>query len=219
MIIEDWGTIAYGEAWNRQKILNENLRNHKSHDEYLIFAEHPPVFTLGFHANQQNLLVSSDILKSKNIECFRIERGGDITFHGPGQLVVYPIMDLSTHKLGVKQYVHLLEKTVIQLLDIYNIKAYTDDSAIGVWLDWGLKEARKICAIGIKISRGVSMHGLALNVNTDLDYFNLINPCGFTDKGVTSMEKELYHPVDMDDVKSKFAQIFIGLLKNPVKGV
>ena len=142
-------------------------------------------------------------------ECIRIERGGDITYHGPGQLVVYPVINLLRHGLGVRKYVETLERSVIGLLESYGVTASSNNDAIGVWIDWNGVSPRKICAIGVKVSHGVTMHGLALNVNTDLSAFSLINPCGFTDKGVTSIERELGRKVDLDEVRSRMAGILL----------
>jgi len=146
-------------------------------------------------------------LLSKNA-FYKINRGGDITYHGPGQLVGYPIIDLESFKLGVKEYVHLLEEVIIQTLGQYNISATRLEGATGVWLDVSTPKVRKICAIGVRISRYVTMHGFALNVNTDLKYFSHINPCGFQDKGVTSMQKELGREMDMKEIKTQFNSQF-----------
>lgn len=212
IITEDWGLIDYREAWKRQKNLCDLLKLNKNHDEYLIIAEHPSVFTLGFHGNENNLLISNNDLKKIGAECIRIERGGDITCHNPGQLVIYPIIDLYKHSLGVKEYIELLEKSIIKLLKEYEISACSNSSAKGVWIDWQKDNPRKICAIGVKISRGITMHGLALNVNNDLSLFSKINPCGFTDKGVTSLSKERGHIIDMTSLKSRICKILIEAL-------
>lgn len=205
--IEDWGTLPYREAWERQKDIFNNLILNPDENEHLILVEHPHVYTLGFHGNAANMIANEDRLKSIGAELIRIERGGDITYHGPGQLVVYPIINLHQHGLGVKKYIELLEESVIELLSGYGIKATSNNDAIGVWLDWGQPSERKICAIGVKISHGITMHGLALNVNTDLAAFNLINPCGFADKGVTSIAKELGREIEMSEIKNQLAKI------------
>lgn len=209
MKIEDWGLIPYREAWDRQKDLVNKLIENNNSEEIIALVEHPAVYTLGFHGNKNNLLLNRCQLEVLGVECISIERGGDITYHGPGQLVVYPIINLHKHGLGVKKYIHLLEDSVRELLGLYGIESSSNDDAIGVWLDWQNPSARKICAIGVKISRGISMHGLALNVNTDLSGFLKINPCGFTDKGVTSMSKELNREVDFKEVKSRLADIIL----------
>lgn len=192
MKIENWGLIPYREAWERQKELFRRLIDGDAEAETIAVCEHPAVYTLGFHGNADNLLVNP----REGEEVIRIERGGDITYHGPGQLVVYPLIDLRRHHLGVKQYVGILEQAVRETLEAYGIATTSNDDQIGVWLDWGKLTARKICAIGVKISHGATMHGLALNVNTDLDAFGLINPCGITDKAVTSMQRELGREVE-----------------------
>lgn len=218
MEIIDFGISDYRTIWERQKSLQNSLIESKktktSTEEILMLGEHPAVYTLGFHGNAGNLLVSEEILKSRDCEVIRIERGGDITYHGPGQLIAYPIIDLEAHKLGVKKYVDLLEESVIRLLKKYEIKGERVEGATGVWIDKGSSQERKICAIGVKIRRFVSMHGLALNVNTDLSAFGAINPCGFTDKGVTSIEKEIGEKVNMSSIKHSFSSIFLNLLEN-----
>lgn len=215
--IEDFGITDYRKMWDRQKSLFHSLiddkRNHKSvENEYVLIGEHPSVYTLGFHGNDANMLQAEE-LKRRGIEFIHIERGGDITYHGPGQMIVYPILDLEYHHLGVKQYMSLLEDCVIELLAIYGIKGEKVDGATGVWIDVGTLNERKICAMGIKCSKFVTMHGLALNVNTDLTAFSAINPCGFVDKGVTSLAKELAHPVDIQTTKSQFTQILLSALQ------
>lgn len=213
----DLGEKPYRSVWSFQKYLFDKLIVLKKQDividnEYIIFVEHQPVFTIGKHGKQNNMLFNKKQLEEKGAEFIHIERGGDVTFHGPGQLVVYPIIDLSKHKLGVKNYVELLEECVIQLLQKYNIKGERVNGATGVWIDKGMPNERKICAIGVKCSYFVSMHGFALNVNTDLNWFSAINPCGFIDKGVTSLEKELGHKVDIIELKEKTAEIISSLL-------
>lgn len=206
---EDWGRLPYREAWDRQKTVFQNLIADPAADEIIAVVEHPPVYTLGFHGNENNLIASEERLLALGAECIRIERGGDITYHGPGQLVVYPLLNLRNHRLGVKKYIELLEQSVVELLGEYGVTAGSNDNQIGVWLDWGKPEARKICAIGVKISHGATMHGLALNVNTDLSAFGLINPCGITDKGVTSMAREIGRDLDFGQVKKDLARILL----------
>lgn len=215
--IEDFGITDYRKMWDRQKSLFHSLiedkRNHKSvENEYVLIGEHPSVYTLGFHGNNANMLHAEE-LKRNGIEFIHIERGGDITYHGPGQMIVYPILDLEYHHLGVKQYMSLLEDCVIRLLDFYGIKGEKVDGATGVWIDVGKPNERKICAMGIKCSKFVTMHGLALNVNTDLTAFSAINPCGFVNKGVTSLAKELAHPINIQTIKSQFTQILLSALQ------
>lgn len=167
-------------------------------DETVFIVEHRPVYTLGRHGCRDNL-VDEAFIRENGIDLVRIERGGDITFHGPGQVVVYPIIDLRFRHLGVKSYVRLLEQAVIMTLDDFGIAGERVDGATGVWIGAGTDNERKICAIGIKCSRFVTMHGLALNVSTDLRYFRVINPCGFTDRGVTSVSAELGRRIAFDD--------------------
>lgn len=217
------GLIDYKEAWDFQEDFFQRMVNQKldkfAGDEkdkvrsLLIFCEHPHVYTLGKSGEQENLLISDDLLKKINATYYRINRGGDITYHGPGQIVGYPIFDLELFGLQVKQYIANLEESIIRTLAIYDIEASRLDGATGVWLDSEKPgEARKICAIGVKASRFVTMHGFAFNVNTNLDYFGYINPCGFVDKGVTSLEKELGRKMDIDEVrqilKGKLAEVF-----------
>lgn len=205
MKIEDWKHIPYSEAWSRQtEIFNSVIEARKEGQPYenrIIFCTHPHVYTIGKHGKQENMLISGEMLSRIGAEVFRIDRGGDITYHGPGQLVCYPIICLEDFKLGLKSYLHLLEEAVIRTCSHYGIKSVRVDGATGVWIDIGTPHERKICAMGVRSSHFVTMHGLALNVNTDLKYFGYINPCGFTDKGVTSIEKETGTQVPMDEVR------------------
>lgn len=212
MQVKDLGLLPYRQAWELQHRLVKELQEGRG-QEQLLLVEHRPVFTLGFHGNAANMLLPARTLAEKGIECIRIERGGDITYHGPGQLVAYPILDLRAHSLGVKAYVRLLEESVIRLLAQYCIDAARDPDAPGVWLEVDTPRQRKICALGVKVSHAVTMHGLALNVNTDLTPFSYINPCGFVDKGVTTMALELGHPLDFQEVKARFAAILSQALK------
>lgn len=217
----DFGLAPYREIWEMQrKLQNELIAKKKEKklikNEYLLVGEHFPVYTLGFHGNAENLLINEEALKAQGCECIRIERGGDITFHGPGQIILYPIIDLEKHNLGVKAYVSLLEESVLNLLRGYGIKGERVEGATGIWIGKGTREERKICAIGVKISRGISMHGLALNVNTELSAFSAINPCGFADKGVTSMQKELGRNLEMEEVKLTLSEIFLTLLEKEI---
>ena len=207
LLYYDLGLIPYQPAWDYQeKLYNElmerKLAGEKSFPGYLLFCEHPPVFTLGKSGSKENLLINEEMLAQRGIEFYRINRGGDITFHGPGQIVGYPILDLEQLGLGIRNYIEKLEESVILVLKEYGIAAGRLTGATGVWLDPGLPTAaRKICAIGVKAGRHITMHGFAFNVNTDLSYYRYINPCGFVDKGVTSMEKELGAAQDMEKVK------------------
>lgn len=176
---------------------------------HLIMIEHPHVYTFGKSADRQNLLASDDVLIDMEAKVYDIERGGDITYHGPGQLVVYPIFDLEALGMGIKTFVQSIEHCIIQTLADYGIVAGTIPDRIGVWIDIDQPNERKIAAIGIKCSRFVSMHGLAMNVNTDLSMFNHIVPCGIVDKGVTSMEMELGGKIDMFEVKEKMGKHFV----------
>jgi lipoyl(octanoyl) transferase len=215
----DLGLIRYKEAWDLQEslfqsIVDIKLQNLKHVDNqqiitqnYLLFCEHPHVYTLGKSGSEDNLLINDLQLKARNAEFFAINRGGDITYHGPGQIVAYPILNLTHFVKGARVYIHQLEEAVIFMLKHYQIDGERLDGATGVWLDVGKPGlTRKICAIGVRTSRWVSMHGLALNINTDLNYFNLINPCGFTDKMVTSLEKELGFRVPYNDAKDRLKE-------------
>lgn len=206
----------YREMWERQHALFDAMVNSKREgfmpgEEHLLLLEHQPVLTLGRHGHEENL-VNEEEMHRRGIECIRIERGGDITYHGPGQLVAYPIIDLERHRLGVKDYIDRLEESVIRTIAEYGIKGERVDGATGVWIGKGTPTERKICAIGVKCSRYVTMHGLALNVNTNLDAFRLINPCGFTDKGVTSIARETGHEVELREVARRLENHLFDLL-------
>lgn len=200
----NWGRIRYKEALERQQhYFNQFLKAKEEGALYLnhwISCEHPPVITLGKHAKLSNLLYSECDLSDKGVEVVATERGGDVTFHGLGQLVVYPIIDLEEFGLGLREYISFLEEIVIRTLRDYGLHGERIDGAAGVWLGKNTANERKICAIGVKSSRYVTMHGLALNINTDLSYFSLINPCGFLNKGVTSLQKETGRFQNMNDV-------------------
>lgn len=206
------GKRSYQEVWDYQKNwLTEGLllkKNQKSVPQELILVEHPHVYTMGKSANNNNLLVNDDFLKKINAEAFQTERGGDITYHGPGQLVAYPLLDLETFNLGVKKYIFNLEEVIITLLSKYKIKAERIDGKTGIWIDKGQPNERKIAAIGIKCSRHLTIHGLAFNVNTDLSYFNHIVPCGIADSAVTSLAKELGKPIEMHSIIKEFTDTF-----------
>lgn len=215
----DLGLMTYQQAWEYQEelfreVMEGKLSGRKERQYYLLFCEHPPVFTLGKSGSPSNLLINEEMLQKRGIEFYRINRGGDITFHGPGQIVGYPILDLEAFGLGIKQYISLLEEAVIRLLASYGLEAGRLEGATGVWIEPAVSnKARKICAIGVRASRFVTMHGFAFNVNTDLDYYRLINPCGFTDKGVTSMEKELGRAQGFEEVKNALKEMLFGLLR------
>jgi lipoyl(octanoyl) transferase len=210
----NWQTIDYKEAWNKQEALFQEIIQTKKEGkdttglETVFLCEHPHVYTLGKNGQVNNLLINEDFLRKIDASFYKIDRGGDITYHGPGQLVGYPVLDLENHGSSLKGYIAQIEKAIIQTLAHYDIQGACLEGATGVWLDGNTKLARKICAIGVRASRFVTMHGFALNVNTDLTYFNYINPCGFVDKGVTSMQKELGKSVDMNEVKEVFKEYF-----------
>lgn len=209
----DLGVIDYKEAWDLQEQLFDEIVSRKLHNRenpankrkivnHLLFCEHPHVFTLGRSGQESNLLIPESLLRQIDAKFYKINRGGDITYHGPGQIVGYPILDLESLGLGIKDYIHLLEEAIIATLAEYGVSASRLDGATGVWLDSDKPgKARKICAIGVRASRFVSMHGFALNINTDLSYFRHINPCGFIDKGVTSLQQELGAKQDIEAIK------------------
>ena len=203
IILTDWGTIDYREAWRRQEEIFDrqidNKQNKLPTENNLIFCEHPHVYTIGKSGNAGNMLIDDG-----TVPVYRTDRGGDITYHGFGQIVGYPVFDLESLGIGLREYIARLEEAVIRLLDDYDIEGGHYAEGTGVWIDTALpSKTRKICAIGVRSSRYVTMHGFALNVNTDLSYFGRINPCGFTDRGVTSMKKELGKSLDIDEVKQK----------------
>lgn len=180
----------------------------------LFFCEHNPVLTIGKSGKDSNLLISETLLAKKGVSFFHTNRGGDITYHGPGQITGYPVFDIASFGLGLKQYIHTLEEVIIRFLDLYGICGERLDGAAGVWLDASVQgKTRKICAIGVKSSNYVTMHGFALNINTDMNYFSLINPCGFTDKGVTSLALELGGEQDFEFAKEQLYGIFRELFR------
>jgi lipoyl(octanoyl) transferase len=211
--IIDLGRKSYGESLAvQEKYFNDiielkraNRRNGTSEptNNFLLWVEHTPVFTLGKSGKIEHLLVDQQALTEKGIEFFQTNRGGDITFHGPGQIVGYPIFDLDNFFTDIHKYLRFLEQAVIDTLTEYGLEATRSEGETGVWLDAGTPFARKICALGVRASRWVTMHGFALNVNTDLSYFNHIVPCGIQGKGVTSLAKELEGEVNTDKVKQK----------------
>ena len=195
-------------GFQKQTVSQEHITNN-----YLLFVEHPHVFTLGKSGSEENMLANFIQLQAKNAEFVHTNRGGDITYHGPGQIVGYPILNLDYFAKGIRNYIEKLEESIILCLKHYGIEGHRLEGATGVWLDPAVPaKVRKICAMGVRVSRGVSMHGFALNVNTDLSYFSLINPCGFTDKKVTSLQAELGIEKDINEVKAvlkdKIAEVF-----------
>lgn len=216
------GLIDYKEGWDYQeelfkasidlKIAHRDGKTEELPANHLIFCEHPHVYTLGKSGAESNLLISEMALKEYGAQFYKINRGGDITYHGPGQLVMYPIFDLDQFFTDIHKYMRFLEEAVILTLSEFGIKAGRVEGLTGVWLDGGKPNERKICAMGVKSSRWVTMHGIALNVNTDMSYFNHMVPCGIVDKAVTSMEKELNRKIDLKAVenalKENMANIF-----------
>ncbi|MDR0954735.1 MAG: lipoyl(octanoyl) transferase LipB [Rikenellaceae bacterium] len=219
--VVDWGLIEYGAAYQRQReafdALTEAKRRGQAGRQMLLLCEHPHVYTLGKSGTAENLLVSEAFLQSIGATYFNTDRGGDITYHGYGQLVGYPILDLERLGMGLKTYINVLEESVIRTVADFGLRGERLDGATGVWLEAGSAQARKICAIGVKASRFVTMHGFALNVNTDLNYFSHINPCGFTDKGVTSLRQELGRAVEMEEVKRLYIKHFFECMEEPHK--
>lgn len=219
----DLGTKDYKETWDFQEKLfksivdlksaNRNSDNPKATPNYLLFVEHPHVYTLGKSGDTSNLLLNEEQLKEKNATFYKINRGGDITYHGPGQIVGYPILDLDNFFTDIHKYLRLLEETIIKVLADYGIEGGRSEGETGVWLDVGTPFARKICAMGVRASRWVTMHGFALNVNSDLGYFDNIIPCGIRGKGVTSMHAELNQKVDELAVEKKIIRYFSELFE------
>ncbi|MFZ9028334.1 MAG: lipoyl(octanoyl) transferase LipB [Crocinitomicaceae bacterium] len=209
---KDLGLIDYKEAWDYQESLfKENIdikirvRNGEtdlSTQNYLLFCEHPHVYTLGKSGKQENLLLDEKGLEENEATYYKINRGGDITYHGPGQLVAYPIFDLDHFFPDIHKYMRFLEEAVISTLKRYGVHSGRVDGLTGVWIDGDTPRARKICAMGVKSSRWVTMHGIGFNINSDLSYFSNIIPCGIDDKAVTSLERELGEKVDMEEIKS-----------------
>lgn len=224
VIVKDWGTIEYGRAWELQEdYMKQGLEvksarfqdpgaEHTAIPHYLFLCEHPHVYTLGKSGVPENLLINDQRMKDLDVTFYKTNRGGDITYHGPGQMVAYPVLDLEQFYTDLGRYMRSLEEAIILTLETFGITAGRLPGATGVWLDPETDRARKICAMGVKSSRWITIHGLALNINTDLQYFNYIVPCGIVDKGVTSMAAELGRKVDEAAVKSifveKFAQVF-----------
>ena len=233
VLYRDLGRMGYGECWDLQRSLFGRILDPKSSaaadslalsdsqamsiPEWdsiidancggeLLFVEHNPVYTLGKSGKAENMLVSEEYLRSIGAEFYRIERGGDITYHGPGQIVGYPILDLEKLGIGLRQYIDSLEQSIIDVCAEWGVEAGRIEGASGVWIEPESPRARKICAIGVRSSRYVTMHGFAMNVSTDLRYFSHINPCGFVDKGVTSLSRELGREVALDEVKGQIVK-------------
>ena len=226
IVLQDLGIKSYKEVWDYQEhLLQQKIKAKQTlqfKDDYLLYVEHNPVYTLGKNGKEINLLVNKDFLTDKGIEYFHINRGGDITFHGLEQLVGYPILDLDNYKTDLGWYLRSLEEVIILTVKEYGLQGERSKGETGVWLDANVKgKARKICAMGIRCSRWVTMHGFALNVNVDLNYFNFITPCGIADKKVTSIKKEIGYGVPMDEVKKRliknFEMVFDAIIKQPVK--
>ncbi len=216
----DLGRMNYKYAWDLQEsifndIVQRKIKNRLpatkqqlSYHHQLLLVEHDPVITLGKSADVKNVLLNTELLNQNGVELFHINRGGDVTFHGPGQIVGYPILDLDQFFTDIGKYLRSIEEVIILTIAEYGVKGDRLPGVTGVWLDVGKPTARKICAIGIRCSRWVTMHGFAFNVNTDLNYFNLIIPCGISDKAVTSLEKEVGYKLDMEVVKEKIKNNF-----------
>jgi len=209
----DLGVMDYAEAWDFQKQLFDKTLETKQKggptENFLLFCEHLHVYTLGKSGNRENLLANDQWLKANGVSFYKTDRGGDITYHGPGQLVGYPIFDLENFEFSVKEFVFNIETVLIRVVKHFGLHGARLERATGVWIDAGIKgKERKIAAIGMRIQNKVSMHGFALNVNTNLEYFKSINPCGFQDKGVTSLQKELNRQADMEKVKSQLKKEF-----------
>ncbi len=213
VVFRDLGLIDYKEAWDFQEVLFQGIIDIKSRNRkvgsdiatqsHLLFCEHPHVYTLGKSGDEKNLLVNEAYLKSRGATFYKINRGGDITYHGPGQIVGYPILDLDCFFTDIHKYLRFLEEAVIKTIAEYGLEGERSGSETGVWLDVGKSTARKMCALGVRSSRWVTMHGFAFNVNADLSYFGNIVPCGIVDKSVTSLQEELGYKLDMKEVKEK----------------
>ena len=220
---QDLGLIDYKKCWDYQEelfseiltIKSSNRKEEKTNktNNYLLFCEHPHVYTLGKSGDEKNLLVNEEYLKSRGATFYKINRGGDITYHGPGQIVGYPILDLDNFFTDIHKYLRFLEEAIILTLKEYGLNGERSEGETGVWFDVGTEKARKICALGVKSSRWVTMHGFAFNVNADLSYYGNIIPCGIVDKQVTSLEKELGKKLDVEEVKSKLKSYLVHLFE------
>jgi lipoyl(octanoyl) transferase len=218
VLLRDLGFQDFKTTWDLQEQLlaetlkvksaNRDREVPESTPNYFLWVEHPHVYTLGRNGNPENLLVSEELLAQRGAQFYKINRGGDITYHGPGQLVGYPILDLDNFFTDIHKYLRFLEEVIILTLAEYGIEGDRSPGETGVWLDVGTTQARKICAMGIRASRWVTMHGFALNVNADLSYFDLMIPCGIQDKGVTSIAKELGREIPLEEVKIKIQKHF-----------
>lgn len=226
--VQDLGTRDYKETWDYQeelfkKIVDVKIQNRREETSsatpnYFLFVEHPHVYTLGKSGDMTNLLLSEKQLVDKGATFYKINRGGDITYHGPGQVVGYPILDLENFFTDIHKYLRLLEEVIILTLEEYNIKGVRSEGETGVWIDVGTPFARKICAMGVRASRWVTMHGFALNVNANLGYFDNIIPCGIKGKAVTSMQVELgVDRVNEEEVKAKIGKHFTSLFEAELK--
>ena len=220
---QDLGLIDYKKCWDYQEelfakilaIKSSNRREDKSDatENYLLFCEHPHVYTLGKNGNKNNLLVNENHLNDRGASFYKINRGGDITYHGPGQIVGYPILDLDNFFTDIHKYLRFLEEAIILTLKEYGLNGERSQGETGVWFDVGTEKARKICALGVKSSRWVTMHGFAFNVNADLSYYGNIIPCGIVDKKVTSLEKELGKKLEIEGVKNKLKSYLVHLFE------
>ena len=220
---QDLGLIDYKKCWDYQEklfseilaIKSSNRKEEKTNktNNYLLFCEHPHVYTLGKSGDKKNLLVNEEYLKSKGATFYKINRGGDITYHGPGQIVGYPILDLDNFFTDIHKYLRFLEEAIILTLKEYGLNGERSEGETGVWFDVGTEKARKICALGVKNSRWVTMHGFAFNINTDLSYYGNIIPCGIVDKKVTSLEKELGKKLEIERVKNKLKSYLVHLFE------
>ncbi len=221
ILVKDLGVLSYDNSWKQQKIIFDNIVSQKvknrslkkkiKTENHLLIVEHKPIYTIGKSGNTSNLLLDEDQLKLKNIDFKKINRGGDITFHGLGQIVCYPIFDLDNFFTDIGQYLRTLEEVVISTIGFFGLKGYRINGETGVWVKDKSNSPKKICAFGIKASRWVTMHGLALNVNTDLKYFDYIIPCGISDKGVTSIKETLKKNITTKVVKEKMYENFARL--------
>ena len=222
--IEDLGKKDYKSTWDQQedifqqildiKVSNRREDKNQKTPNYLLFVEHPHVYTLGKSGDINNLKINDAKLKEVDATYYKINRGGDITYHGPGQIVAYPILDLENFFTDIHKYLRLLEESVIKTLAEFNIKGERSKGETGVWIDVGTPYARKICAMGVRASRWVTMHGLAFNINTDLQYFDYIIPCGIQDKAVTSLNKEVgKEKLEVEPIKNSLTQHFLELFE------
>ena len=226
VLFKDIGSKDYKEAWDIQnklfqeiidiKLANRNREEKVIAQNHLLFTEHPPVYTLGKSGDLSNLLLNEEQLKQKGISFFKSNRGGDITFHGPGQIVGYPILDLEAFKPDIRWYMRSLEEVIIKTIAHYGLQGVRSEGETGVWLDVGTPFARKICALGVRTSRWVTMHGFALNVNTNLGYFDHIIPCGIKGEAVTSLEAELNRKVPLSEVRTLILEHFAEVFKAQV---